>query len=711
MGDRLDVLVVTQFFPPESMGGAHRWKEITAHVDESVEPHVLCTFPTFPYGEFDRQWRPISRETVDGVPITRLFTFQPLSDSTLGRILNYGVFSLLSSLYVLLTFWRYDCIVTVSAPHTTFLPGLVGKLTGRAWVIDIFDLWIDNAADLGYIDDDSIPYRLVSALERVSFAESDAVFVITDTMREYYENKYPDIEFETHVIPFGVDTDTFSPAVDPIASTDVIYTGNLGTGQAFVPFLKGFAELEGEPMLTIVGDGERRDELEALVDQLDIADRVSFEGYVPRSDIPGLLAGADVSLVPLKTEYQLDYARPTKLLETMAVGTPYVASAVTEIADLSQEHETGFAVENDASTVCNALQLLLDEDDRRAEMGNNSVEFIETHHQWGNIGDRVSGALKEMTDVVSEDVSSNYIIKDPPQSELTSEVVDPNSPPLVSFVIPCYNDADILSRCLRSIRRQQYPSIEIIVVDNGSTDGSTDIAEQFADQVLHVDGPLGRVRQKGFEAATGEIIGSFDSDNILPHAEWLSNAIPYFNYDESVANVWPKNIGPPNSPPFSRIYWGLWEEIIEDRIANSRGVFGGGTSLFRHSAIMDVGGIDANIHWGEDFDLALKLKNAGYSVIYITDPVYHKTDMGDSIVQFTRKQFLGAEAFADNSFGAMSLSPREVVYEQFVLGGQAMLKGLYRDRDHAWFYFPIFIGIRSIIYSYALLKSWVDGQR
>lgn len=298
-----------------------------------------------------------------------------------------------------------------------------------------------------------------------------------------------------------------------------------------------------------------------------------------------------------------------------------------------------------------------------------------------------------------------YVVKDPPRSSLTSNVVESESLPLVSFVIPCYNDDEILDRCLQSIQEQQYPRIEIIVVDNGSTDGSLEISEEFADSVLHVEGPLGRVRQKGFEAANGEIIGSFDSDNILPHNEWLSNAIQYFNFDESVANVWPKNIGPPDSPPFSRIYWGLWEEIIEDRIANSRGVFGGGTSLFRRSAFEEVDGIDEEVHWGEDFNLAKKLKDAGYSVVYITDPIYHETDMGESLIQFTKKQFLGAEAFADNSFSAMNLSLEEVIYEQFVLGSQAMLKGLIRDRDPAWLYFPFFVGIRATIYACMMVKS------
>jgi len=302
-----------------------------------------------------------------------------------------------------------------------------------------------------------------------------------------------------------------------------------------------------------------------------------------------------------------------------------------------------------------------------------------------------------------------YIVKDPPQSELSANIVDYDSPPLVSFVIPCYNDVEILPRCLQSIRKQCYQNIEIIVVDNGSVDGSIDVAERLADRVLHVDGPLGRVRQKGFEETNGEIIGSFDSDNILPHKKWLSQAVQYFNYHESVANVWPKNTAPPNSPPFSRIYWGLWEEIIEDRVSDSRGVFGGGTSLFRRSALMDVGGIDETIHWGEDFNLATKLKNSGYSVVYITDPIYHKTDMGESIRQFIKKQFLGAEAFADNSFRAMSLTPYEVAYEQFILGGRAMLKGLLRDRDYAWLYFPLFISIRAIIYTYSIAKSY-GGQ-
>ncbi|WP_415380172.1 glycosyltransferase family 4 protein [Halosimplex sp. TS25] len=395
--DETSVLVVTQFFPPESMGGAHRWEKLSQHLDDSVEPHVLTTFPTFPFGEFEQRWELVERETVSGVPVTRLFTYQPVSDTALGRILNYGVFSLLSTLYVLCTFWRYDSIVTMSAPHTTFLPGLVGKLTGRGWVIDIFDLWIDNAADLGYVDESSLAYRAVSWLERISFARADAVTVITDTMAEYYEEKYPKLSFDVHVVPFGVDTELFSPDVEPADSAEVIYTGNLGTGQAFVPFLRGFAAVDGEPELLLVGGGERRTELEELVRELGIEDRVTFAGYADREEIPALLAGADVSLVPLKTEYQLDYARPTKLLETMAVGTSYVASDVEEINSLSEEWNAGIAVNNGSNEVEKALQDLLSSRNRRKEMGKKGIELINEEHRWDEIGSVASQAIPGVT--------------------------------------------------------------------------------------------------------------------------------------------------------------------------------------------------------------------------------------------------------------------------------------------------------------------------
>ncbi|ELZ81724.1 glycosyltransferase [Haloferax elongans ATCC BAA-1513] len=269
---------------------------------------------------------------------------------------------------------------------------------GRRWVVDIFDLWLDNAADLGYVDEDSLQYRFVNMLEYSSMHISDKIFVITETMCEFYLEKYPEVhEEKIEIIPFGVNTELFSPDTNTTNNgSDIIYTGNLGTGQAFIPFLEAFAELDLNLTLSIVGDGERREELEKLVESLDIEDRVTFVGLVPREEIPERLSSAKVSLVPLKTEHSLDYARPNKMLEAMAVGTSYIASSVKEITKISEQRNTGVATCNERLTIKDAMETLIQNPELREEMGENGIKVINEEHDWEVIGQRATNSISKL---------------------------------------------------------------------------------------------------------------------------------------------------------------------------------------------------------------------------------------------------------------------------------------------------------------------------
>ncbi|MEV0326083.1 glycosyltransferase family A protein [Micromonospora echinospora] len=89
--------------------------------------------------------------------------------------------------------------------------------------------------------------------------------------------------------------------------------------------------------------------------------------------------------------------------------------------------------------------------------------------------------------------------------------------PLVSVVIPCYNRARTVAICVRSVRRQTYPAIEIVVVDDASDDGSAAIAEAAGATVLRLDtnsGP-GAARNRGAAHARGEILFFLDADVAL----------------------------------------------------------------------------------------------------------------------------------------------------------------------------------------------------
>lgn len=101
--------------------------------------------------------------------------------------------------------------------------------------------------------------------------------------------------------------------------------------------------------------------------------------------------------------------------------------------------------------------------------------------------------------------------------------------PYISVIIPVYNGADRLPKCLGSLRRQSYPQekIELIVVDDDSTDNTVQIAtERFGAKVVR-NGTHDPERGKsiGIEHAAGEYLFFMDDDNILTHRTWLEHLV------------------------------------------------------------------------------------------------------------------------------------------------------------------------------------------
>lgn len=294
----------------------------------------------------------------------------------------------------------------------------------------------------------------------------------------------------------------------------------------------------------------------------------------------------------------------------------------------------------------------------------------------------------------------DIIIDDPPMDLLEGGFVTKSNPPLVSFCIPTYNNESTIKACLSSYRNQNYQNIEIVVVDNGSTDRTVEIARQYADTIKFDDGGIGSVRKTSVEAANGEILGLFDSDIVLPHEGWLHNAVQYFNYSDEVSTVWPENVAPPDSPPTTQVYFRLWHAIEEDRIETGRGPFGGGNSLFRREALEDVGGIDQSLHYVEDMDWAKRLQEAGYQVVYLRDPVYHYTMLGFGT--FFKKQFMAADRFTRAGSEVTGLPVKTIIYEQAVIGTIGMIRGLIQHHDPIWLLFPALLIARAVAFAYTL---------
>ena len=97
------------------------------------------------------------------------------------------------------------------------------------------------------------------------------------------------------------------------------------------------------------------------------------------------------------------------------------------------------------------------------------------------------------------------------------------SKPLVSIIVPVYQVVDYVGVCVESLLRQTYKNLEILLVDDGSTDGSGEICDEYANRdnrirVIHQENQgLSAARNTGLDQALGEYVAFVDSDDaVLP---------------------------------------------------------------------------------------------------------------------------------------------------------------------------------------------------
>lgn len=188
--------------------------------------------------------------------------------------------------------------------------------------------------------------------------------------------------------------------------------------------------------------------------------------------------------------------------------------------------------------------------------------------------------------------------------------------PRCSVVICARNEQATLEECLAHATELDYPDFEVIVVDDGSTDRTAEIARSFLDvRLFSVDHcGLGTARNIGIEVATGEIIAYLDAD-AYPTADWLRYLVLAFDRSD-VGAVGGPNLSPPTDPAASQ-YVALSPGgpahvlVSADRAEHVPGC----NMAFWRSVLVDIGGFDPVYRSaGDDVDVCWKVLDRGWTI-------------------------------------------------------------------------------------------------
>lgn len=190
----------------------------------------------------------------------------------------------------------------------------------------------------------------------------------------------------------------------------------------------------------------------------------------------------------------------------------------------------------------------------------------------------------------------------------------------VSVVIPCYNDGLYIEEAIESVKAQTYGDIEIIVVDDGSTDKRTlDVLESFDDEIIVLHsankGPAA-ARNLGVRKACGTYILPLDADDKIDKT-YIQKAVDIIETDPNIGAVYcyGELFGDANGRWLLRDY--SFEEMIIDNI-----VFV--TALYRKDDWKKVGGYSECFKHGiEDYDYWLSILELGKEIYQIKETLFY----------------------------------------------------------------------------------------
>ncbi|HSG17079.1 MAG TPA: glycosyltransferase family 4 protein [Anaerolineae bacterium] len=385
-------MVVHAYYP---LGETRVEREAMALIDRGYEVDVLCL----------RDEGECQTEVVDGVRIDRLPVRRHRGCGLASQLLEYLAFFLLVviKLFSLQGRRRYSSIQCHNLPDFLIFAAFWPKLRGARLIIDLHDLMPEFYAARFGGRMDSWPVRLVKLEERLSCRFADRIITVTELWRQTLIERGVPAEKITVVMNVPDATYYHRQAGSKPAAVngefEIIYHGTLTPRYGVDLIIQALAEIEhGSPevRLTILGDGDHRQELLAMVADLGLEERVSFsDGFVPTPELPDLIRRANAGVVPNRDDIFTGALLPTKLLEYVALGLPIIAARTPAIATYFDDSTIEFFTPGSATDLAQHIRRLSCDPARRNELIQNT-DAIYRHNSWREIARTYADLVDEV---------------------------------------------------------------------------------------------------------------------------------------------------------------------------------------------------------------------------------------------------------------------------------------------------------------------------
>ena len=340
-------------------------------------------------------------ESVDGINVYRIAVGHGRG-GVFRYMVEYGLFFLLSSvrLNLLYSKRKYDLIEVDTMPDFLVFIALIPKLLGAKVLLYMFENMPELCAFEYKLSTEHALIKLLKVIEKLSLKFADKIIVTHEPAYKIFaKHTIPKSKF---AIVLNVPNERiFSSSVRKIEKQGqnsflLVSHGSILERYGYQTIARALKLINSKThniRLLVVGEGEYKREIERLVKDLRLEERVKFIGYVPFDEIPMIISRADIGIVPILCKYP---TLPNKLFEYIALGIPTIASALPTMKAYFHNNSVMFFEAGNEKDLARCILELYQNPAKRKLLVTNASKIYEKY-RWSKMKKKYLKAYEDLT--------------------------------------------------------------------------------------------------------------------------------------------------------------------------------------------------------------------------------------------------------------------------------------------------------------------------